>query len=119
MPIVAALDLLYISTGVALWKKWPFAVKLANAAFAAGALNSVIAFAVLVLIGFVCRPRASVLSDVPGPWLAPDVQLVLGRATQFCAAGVLFGVVGLLYLARSRRMRLTYPDGSAPSQHPR
>ena len=55
-------------SGVALWKKWPFAVKLANAAFAAGAMNSVIAFAVLVLIGFVHRPPASVLSGV-GPWL--------------------------------------------------
>ena len=117
-PMSVALNLLYLSAGIALWKKWRFAVKLAKAAIAACVLNAVIVLAGLTLIGFVNRPPASVLAGVHGPWLAPDVQSLLGRVLPLSAAGVFFGIVGWLYLARSRRVRLTYPDDSTAPGSP-
>ena len=115
MPIDVALMLVYISAGLALWNKWSFAVKLARVAFVGTALNTITLWAVVALVGFLSRPAASVLSG-SGPLLAPDVNLSLRQAAPLSCLSILYGVAGLLYLSRSRRVRLTYSDGSAWSE---
>ncbi len=109
MPIVVALDVLCIFAGLALWNKWPSAVRLAKVAFAVSVLNSIIFVAVLTLIGFISRPATSALSGSFGPLLAPDIYSLLRQMAPFYCFGIVYGVAGFLYMAKSRRVRLTYP----------
>jgi hypothetical protein len=112
VPIAIPLDLLFLFAGVGLWKRWRSSLRIANIALVGSVIYSIIFPALVVITAFANKPPpASVLTPSPEYSFLPALLPLLARLAILLSLGVLNNLMWLLYLRRSRRVRLTYPNG--------
>jgi hypothetical protein len=111
--LAACTDALQICAGIALWGKRPGCVRLARIALTISTVWSVIGFWLVPYeISFAYRqpnPSYSVLNPNQSRYLYQDFASMRSWTSYFLLAlQIVWCVVWLLYLRRSRRVRLTY-----------